>query len=218
MPSQCVIRETCLLELYVGALLLCFRLPADTKKGVVNAVCFTARPVAHRKRIDFGGFLTSSVLSAMTRRASAVTFTSASAFVFPYAITPGSEEISASHRPSVSCSNSISKDSASGGCGTVAMTKLSKPDGGEKPCRGRIMVVQSCCVKLNRAGPRAQVAITVPAHTVLQDSRCDLSDPPPSQASRAASDVCGRNCNTRSAGRTRPSDCPAFLRRHWSAA
>jgi hypothetical protein len=35
--------------------------------------------------------------------------------------------MSASHRPSTSCSNSISKDSPSGGCGRVAMERSTPP-------------------------------------------------------------------------------------------
>lgn len=101
--------------------LLRFWSPANAQEGSVHTGCFTARPRAHTKRIDLGGFLTRSIRSASTRKASAVTFTSASCLVLPYVITPGKSGTSANHRPSASCSNSIRNDSESGGCGRVAI-------------------------------------------------------------------------------------------------
>src|SRR5579884_342541 len=100
--------------------LLC---PADFQQGFQHLPRFTTWPVAHRKWMDFGGFLVSSVRSARTRSASAVTLTFASSCVFPYAITPGSDGMSANQRPSSSLSNSISKDSPSGCLGTVAIAE-----------------------------------------------------------------------------------------------
>src|SRR2546426_9536664 len=131
MPGPRVIVEAGTLQLNVRAALGCLRLPANTKKGSVYAVCFTARPLAHKNRIDFGGFLASWVRSAMTRKARAVTSTSASCFVLPYAITPGKAGTSASQRPSSSSSYSIRKDwdSPSGGCSTVAMETPGVDDG-----------------------------------------------------------------------------------------
>lgn len=83
VPRPRKIRETFFLKLNMGTGLERLRLPADPQKGFIHPACFTARPVAHEKRIDFGGFLTCSVRSAMTRKANAVTSTSASSFVFP---------------------------------------------------------------------------------------------------------------------------------------
>ena len=42
-----------------GAALLCFRSPSDPKQSAVNAICLTARPLAHKNRIDCGAFFTS---------------------------------------------------------------------------------------------------------------------------------------------------------------
>src|ERR1700683_3117338 len=121
MPRPGVVGKSVSLKLHVGSLLLRSRFPADTEQGPVDADCFTARPRVHKKRMDFGDLRICSVRSAMTRRARAVTFTSASCSVVPYAITPGSSGTSASHRPSVSRSKTMLKDSPSGGWGTVAM-------------------------------------------------------------------------------------------------
>jgi len=112
-----------------GARSLWLRRPSDRKQGLVHAFCFAARPVAHKKCIDLGGFLRCSVRSASTRKARATAATSASPLVGPYAITPGSSGMSANQRPSSSCSNSTLNDSESGGCpgGLVAVaTSFSK--------------------------------------------------------------------------------------------
>jgi hypothetical protein len=110
------------LKLLVRAAFVRLDWPPNTQKSAKDATFFRAWPRAHRKRIDFGGFFTCSVRSASTRRASAVTFTSASCLVWPYTITPGNSGISAIQRPSSSCSNSIRKDSPppSGERGSVA--------------------------------------------------------------------------------------------------
>jgi hypothetical protein len=50
-----------------------------------------------------------SIRSAKTLKAKAFAFAPACKGVTPYASTPGISEISAIHRPSSSCSNSISK-------------------------------------------------------------------------------------------------------------
>lgn len=124
MPSPCEIAVTGTLKLYMRPSLHFLWFPPDAEKSLVYELCLSARPIAHRKRIDFGGFRACSVRSAITRRASAVTATSASCCVSPYAITPGSSRISASQRPSCSCSNSIVKDCSlpSGEWGTVAIS------------------------------------------------------------------------------------------------
>jgi hypothetical protein len=113
-PSQ-VERATLPLPFWVS--------PSNFQERLVDTACFAARPVAHENRIDLGGLLTCSVLSAMTRNASAVTATSASCRVAPYAITPGSSGTSASHLPSFSFSNVMLKSSGKSGCfGTVAIS------------------------------------------------------------------------------------------------
>jgi len=122
VPCPCVIRPAIALQANMGTRpLLRFWIPADAQKGTIHAGWFTTRPRAHTKRIDLGGLRIRSILSARTRNARAVTFTSASCLVFPYAITPGKSGTSANHRPSASCSNSIRNDSESGGCGRVAI-------------------------------------------------------------------------------------------------
>src|SRR5438477_4774608 len=104
MPSPCVVWPALALQANMRPrTLLRLWIPADAQKGSVHAGCFTARPRAHTKRIDLGGFLTRSIRSASTRKASAVTFTSASCLVLPYAITPRKSGTSANHRPSASC-------------------------------------------------------------------------------------------------------------------
>lgn len=126
MKCPRVIAISCPLKLDVRSSLLGLRIPSDMQEGSINAACLGTRKLAHEKRIDFGGFLAfCSVLSAMTRSASAVTFASASCFVWPYARTPGSSGTSAIHRPSSSLSKTILKDSASGGCGSVAIANCS---------------------------------------------------------------------------------------------
>ena len=127
MPSPSVIWKSIALQFDVrrtGCLQL--RLPSNPKQCLIHSFCLTARPLAHKNCIDLGGFLRCSVRSASTRKARATTATSASRLVAPYAITPGSAGMSASHRPSSSCSNSTVNDSDSGGCcggfGTVAIS------------------------------------------------------------------------------------------------
>jgi hypothetical protein len=128
MPCPCVVSESRTFKPTMRRPRpLWFRFPANSEERLIDAICLGAWPIAHKNWIDFGGFLTCSVRSAITRRASAVTAISASFFVFPYAMTPGSSGTSANHRPSVSCSKSMRKDSLpSGGCGTVAITLLSR--------------------------------------------------------------------------------------------
>jgi len=128
---------------------LCFRSPSNPKQCLIDAFRFAAGPLAHKKCIDFGGFLRCSVRSASTRRARATAATSASRCVGPYAITPGSSGISASQRPSSSCSNSTlndSEDSESGGCGGfgwVAMSaQLHDGYGGGRQLSQRIYVLR----------------------------------------------------------------------------
>jgi hypothetical protein len=117
MPSPRVIAIAIMLQLDMrGARCFHFRCPSDSKQCLINAFCFAARPLTHKKVIDLGGFLRCSVRSASTRRARATAATSASRLVAPYAITPGRSEISASQRPSSSCSKSTLNDSESGGC------------------------------------------------------------------------------------------------------
>jgi hypothetical protein len=138
MPGPCVVGKSFSLKLHMGTLLLRSRFPPDTKQGPVNTDCLTARPRSHKKRMDFGDFLICSVRSAITRRARAVTFTSASCSVVPYAITPGSSGTSASHRPSFSRSKIMLKDSPSGGCGNVAISIST-------PLRQGRIVAESIC-------------------------------------------------------------------------
>lgn len=83
MPCPCVVGKSVSLKLHMGSFFLRSRLPADAEQGPVYADCFAARPRTHKKRMDFGDFLICSVRSAMTRRARAVTFTSASCSVVP---------------------------------------------------------------------------------------------------------------------------------------
>jgi len=128
--------------------ILGFGCPSNPEQCLVHAFCFAARPLAHRKCIDLGGFLRCSVRSASTRkaRARATTATSASGFVGPYAITPGSSGISASQRPPCSRSNSTLNDSDSGGCGgfgTVAMTTHVHDGYG----RGKKPVAENLCTQ-----------------------------------------------------------------------
>lgn len=109
------------LKLLVGTTLFDLNCPSNTQESAIDATCFSAGPCAHKKRIDFGGFFTCSVRSAITRNASAVTFTSASCRLSPYTMTPGNSGIDAIQRPSSSRSNSILKDSPPSGVrGTVA--------------------------------------------------------------------------------------------------
>ena len=108
-------------ELDVRAALSVLNSPPNAQESTEDPTSFSAGPRTHRKRIDLGGFFTCSVRSARTRKASAVTLTSASCFVSPYAITQGRSGISAIQRPSSSWSNSILKDSPPSGIrGTVA--------------------------------------------------------------------------------------------------
>ena len=70
-------------KLYVRTAFCSLDFPSDSQKSTKDAPCFRAGPRAHKKRMDFGGFFACSVRSAMTRSASAVTFTSASCWVSP---------------------------------------------------------------------------------------------------------------------------------------
>jgi len=126
VPRPSVLREAFTHELHMRAFFLGFWSPADADQRTIHATGFAARPVAHEKRMDLGGFFACSVRSARTRKANAVTATSASRRVSPYTITPGSSGISASHRPSVSCSKTMLRDSVaeSGGCGAVAIVRI----------------------------------------------------------------------------------------------
>ena len=83
MPCPRKIGESVSLKLQVRTLLHCSQFSADAERGPVYGGCFTARPRIHKKRIDLGDFLICSVRSAMTRRASAVTFTSAFGSLVP---------------------------------------------------------------------------------------------------------------------------------------
>src|SRR5579859_1394194 len=155
MPSPGVVLESGSLKLNVGTFLFCFRHPSNTQQSGIHTICLTTRPRAHEKRMDLGGFLTCSVLSARTRRARAVTFTSASCLLVPYDITPGSSGTSANQRPSASLSKIMLKDSLSGGCGTVAITS---PSVLRRSGRSRgLFVAQSFNVKVNRLSEQKQV-------------------------------------------------------------
>ena len=83
MPRPSEVREPILVHLDMGARFAGLWTPADTQKSGVDATCFAAWKLAHRKRIDLGGFFTRSVRSAITRKARAITATSASFLVVP---------------------------------------------------------------------------------------------------------------------------------------
>ena len=83
LECLCVSGIAAPLRLNVRAALFFLRRPADAEESFVDPACLTARPFAHEKWIDLGGLRICSVRSAMTRKASAVTATSASFLVFP---------------------------------------------------------------------------------------------------------------------------------------
>ncbi len=83
MPRPGEARESFSLQLNMGTLLFSSRPPSNAQQCPVDAARLTARPRAHKNRMDFGDFRICSVRSAITRSASAVTLTSASCSVAP---------------------------------------------------------------------------------------------------------------------------------------
>jgi hypothetical protein len=86
--------------------------PTDFEQGSIDETGLGARPLTHaiaRSRlIEFGGSAVEcSTSSATERKAMAYALLTASSLVTPYAKAPGTCEISAIHRPSVSCSVSM---------------------------------------------------------------------------------------------------------------
>jgi hypothetical protein len=61
VPRPGEIRPPRPLKLYVGAPFLFLGSPADSKKGAIHPTCLGARPRAHTKLMDFGGFFSCSV-------------------------------------------------------------------------------------------------------------------------------------------------------------
>ena len=85
-----------------------FDRPTNAKQGSEDLTSFGRRPMAHddTANTSFSSGISSpySSLSAMTRKANASAFETASFRLSPYAMTPGSAGISAIHRPSSSLS------------------------------------------------------------------------------------------------------------------